>query len=317
MKPLANFRWLTAALLACCPFLLAQDEEKTPSPEYRSFTDQTGRTIIAKPKEFIAATKKLRIELQDGKSFEIKPGDLSIDDQIFIKEWMKTAHQSAAKPIIQHKFEAQMGNTLRKWTWTAGPDISYPLEDFQARFMGSVRNMGREPLNGVLLEAATLYYDQVQVYEPGPYRDAFLNQTSVDTAYVEFDYSRERLRFRKDVVEVKKLTFNGELRVEPAPLAFQREPAAGARSRNPRSDMLAGILIRLVTPDGLVLMEDQHMLDEPKVPVTWAKVDEAVKNGVDWVEATDYQPYTDTDGNLITPTPRGTPLTPIVLPPSQ
>lgn len=59
-----------------------------PAEDYHIFTDTLGRAVEGKVTSFDSYKKQIQIERKDGKRVWVSPTLFSVDDQVYIKEWI-------------------------------------------------------------------------------------------------------------------------------------------------------------------------------------------------------------------------------------
>lgn len=92
MKRMSQRSWICLVLLL--PGIVMSQES------YRSFTNQKGQSIEAKPKTMSGGSVVL--ELKNGRVYSVSVGDLSVDDQAYLKEWEKTAPQPLPRLRLEY-----------------------------------------------------------------------------------------------------------------------------------------------------------------------------------------------------------------------
>lgn len=132
---------------------------------YHTFTDKKGQAIEAALLSVTADQSKAIIERKDGRDFELPILTLSLDDQQFIKDWLKTtsSHPDFNLEItvtkhLENSERLTVPNYQMKW-----------LTEHTAMEI-KIRNLSRADLKGASVEYYTLIEQGVHAYSrnPGP-----------------------------------------------------------------------------------------------------------------------------------------------------
>ena len=102
------------------PVLFAQD-----APDLHEFTDKKGTKILATLLRVSEDRRMMSIRREDGQEFESEINVLSLDDQQYIKDWMKTASPSAM--MTDYRLELELSKKAGRTSKLSGSSSSYTL----------------------------------------------------------------------------------------------------------------------------------------------------------------------------------------------
>lgn len=217
---------------------------QTPvSGEFHEFTSKEGQKVTARILGISADKRQVRILRQDGQEFPAEIVLLSLDDQQYIKDWLKTAPAGSTAPAATYRLEVAATKSL-------GPsekhrDDFYTMESRGQFFRLVVRNLSRETLESAVLEYAIVWKDAVEI--------VFNEDTQ------EWDYRTTPLDEPAKVVKkagsspLEAMRFNGEVALETDSATVDKVLYDGNELY--REDELLGIKLRVKLPDGTVLHE--------------------------------------------------------------
>ncbi len=157
---LAGFRtFCCGSLLAALGCWLAGLGEVSGQQEdFRAFTNKDGQVVEAKVAAVSKDRKTLKGELRNGREFEMAINLLSLDDQQFLKHWIKeNPNASATKFLLDVTFAKKEETTERK------RDDYYRFTVKSVTYQIAVRNKTRESLLGGLVEYAMIHEDGLDI----------------------------------------------------------------------------------------------------------------------------------------------------------
>lgn len=214
------------------------------------FTGKTGQKLVAKVLGVSEDRRQMRIRRQDGMEFDTEIVIFSLDDQQYVKDWMKAnASGAAAVPSIgamaSGAFRLEVAITRVPGKSEKHRSDSYTMEEKESLFRINVRNLSRETLTGAKLEYAVVWKDSVTVY--------------FDDVDKEWEFSSRALDSPRPPVkklgeaELEPLRFNGEGIIETAAIRIDEVYLGGNEIYG--QDELLGLKMRVLGPDGAVLHE--------------------------------------------------------------
>lgn len=233
--------------------------------ELREFTDKRGQKVSAKLVGISDDRRVLSILREDGKSFETVINQLSLDDQQYVKDWLK----SRALPESGGTAPALPASSLRVdvvITRSSGEtrkhrNDDYAMEEKDNLYRITVKNLSRETISSARVEYAAVLRNSVTVYE------------DKDDAEWEFtshldDGVSPLVKVLGNAV-VENLRFNGETAFETAPVSVDRVFYDGNELY--QEDELLGLKVRVVSAGGAVIL-DTHSGGAEVGSMTWEEV---------------------------------------------
>lgn len=220
------------------------------TPVFRQFMDKQGRTLEARPVTVSTDRRQLTIAFRDGKEATLDPLLLSLDDQQFLAEWVKT--QPAAGHRLQvtvEKISAAPADRVR--------EDDYRMTTEHPAYRVTVTNLSRESLTGATIEYYALIDNQVRIFK--------------DPDDGAWDYS---LGTRSDdapphvteVQELPELAFNRSHQITTRPLSV--EQVAGVGNFIYGEDRLHGAIVQIRDRNGAVIGEWHHT-EAGMQPLVW------------------------------------------------
>lgn len=217
------------------------------------FTGKTGQKIVAKVLGVSNDRRQMRILRQDGMEFDTEIVIFSLDDQQYVKDWMKSnasgASGASAGPaagaMAAGAFRLEVAITRVPGKSDKHRDDFYTMEEKESLFRISVRNLSRETLSAAKLEYAVVWKDSVTVY--------------FDKDENEWQFSSRDLDSPKPPVKklgesaLEPLRYNGEGSIETAAVRIDQVFLGGNEIYG--QDELLGVKVRVLGGDGSVLHE--------------------------------------------------------------
>jgi hypothetical protein len=259
-------RTLVALVFSAQVVFCATAQEKT----YHSFTDKKGQSIEAELVSIDPKREKVKIQRKDGRHFEIAILTLSLDDQLYIRDWLSKVPNNS-------KFKLEINVTRHQESTTRVDVPNYDLKwvtDHVAMEI-KVHNLSRIDLNGALMEYYVLTEQGVRSQ---PYDEA----TSKQYGVAEWWYSnepaelpkREKKKYEKPLllkhgkVKLENLAYNfaATTKTESIPLrTIEGDTSAKGK------DTVLGVIVKVSTSDGkelsLYRSSDHKILKE-----SWDKI---------------------------------------------
>ncbi|MDF1858792.1 MAG: hypothetical protein P1U87_01185 [Verrucomicrobiales bacterium] len=226
---LAIYFVIFPALLLC-----AQD-----GGEFHEFTDKKGSKIYAMLLGVSEDNRMMKIRREDGQEFESEINVLCLDDQQFIKAWMKKKPMLTAGDYrIELSIAKKAGETERR----KGNGSSYSYVQRFSSFEVTVQNLSRETLPSTRLEYVILWDDQLVIYQA----------SDGDWTYRAADEEDETIVKVKGEIPLPAIPFNREEIVTTSEFEINQLLLSGDVYRE---DEPFGIYARVVTDSGVVLAE--------------------------------------------------------------
>lgn len=236
-------RILGFLLLPTAPLLWPAKAQVPATGDFHEFTSKAGQKVSARILGLSADKRQVRILRQDGQEFPMEIVLLSLDDQQFIKDWLKTAPAGSTAPLSTYRLEVGVTKSL-------GPsdkhrDQFYTMESREQFFRLVVRNLSRETLESATIEYAIVWKDAVEIV---------FNEDSKEWSYrtTPLDEAANAVK-KAGSSPLEAMRFNGEAALETDPVAVDRVLYDGNELY--REDELLGIKLRVKLPDGTVLHE--------------------------------------------------------------
>ena len=231
--------------------------------EMHEFTAKTGKKVIAELLAVSDDKKMMKIRRDDGLEFESEIVGLSLDDQQYVKEWLKNPPAELETPstaAADYRLELSLA---RKASGTDRHRMgSYTLEQKSYHYEVSVRNISRDDLKGARMEYAAVWKNAVDVYK---------------NSLGEWDYSSRSSSNPAELAkivgeaEIEDLAFNRDAELVTDPYELNRMMYS---SEVYREDEFVGIIVRIVTADG-TLIEEKRM-GAPRIEsIDWEKISKA------------------------------------------
>lgn len=265
---------VTASLILLPILLLSRTPVRAQAAgDFHEFTGKTGQKLVAKVLGVSEDRRQMRILRQDGLEFETEIVIMSLDDQQYVKDWMKAnaagavaagtaplpveagtvvagtepaaAGNGAAMAVGGGSFRLEVAVTRASGKSEKHREEFYTMEEKENLFRVAVRNLSRETLEGARLEYAVVWQDAVTVY--------------YDEDEEEWEFSaRDRDQTAPPVKKLgeaalEPLRFNGTVTVETTPVRIDEVFYDGNELY--RQDELLGVKLRVLAADGSVVHE--------------------------------------------------------------
>jgi hypothetical protein len=240
--------WIVATLATASVVVPVRSQGAGDSHE---FTGKSGQKLVAKVLGVSEDRRQMRILRQDGMEFDTEIVIFSLDDQQYVKDWMKVnASTASATPGMSSgagagAFRLEVAITRTPGKSEKHRDEFYTMEEKESLFRITVRNLSRETLTGARLEYAIAWKDTVTIY--------------FDEDEQEWEFSSRDLDSPRPPVKklgeavLEPLRFNGEGGVETEAVRIDEVFYGGNELYG--QDELLGVKVRVIGADGAVLHE--------------------------------------------------------------
>ncbi|NLT69823.1 MAG: hypothetical protein GXX91_03920 [Verrucomicrobiaceae bacterium] len=236
------------------------------SSDFHRFTDKKGQQISAVLLDVSADRQQMKIRREDGQVFETVINLLCLDDQQYIKDWLKKPAETAIATNGTSESDAPAALGADSETAAAAPadfrlDVALSrhnaavekhasrnvsLEGRATTFRITVRNLSRDSLEAARLAYAVVWEDRATLYQTGAGEWTF-------RAAPDGEGSSRRVK-HADEIELGSLRFNGETTVETSPVTMEQVVFLGD-NKPYREDEILGVKVRILSQDGQVLHE--------------------------------------------------------------
>ncbi|NNE91531.1 MAG: hypothetical protein HKN23_07780 [Verrucomicrobiales bacterium] len=229
----SHLAFLCAVLALLPPDSLFGQGASTPgAEEFRTFTPKEGNPLEAKLLSVSRDYREMEIMTPDGKKFRTPIVKLILDDQQYVKDWLKTRPQTADYNL-DVKIERNYGKEDRRRYGS-----SYVMESKPLNYTIRLRNLSNEVLPAPKVEYILLMKDGVSIYQ----------------SEGSWTYSEEsRVRAKESMQTLQDMTYNREQAVTTESLKFDRIFYDGNDLY--LSDEPYGVLVRVTTAQGVVITE--------------------------------------------------------------
>jgi hypothetical protein len=232
--------------------------------ELREFTDKRGQKVSAKLVGISEDRRVMSILREDGKSFETVINQLSLDDQQYVKDWLKSRvvpGASATTVSTSSSLRVDVVVTRTSGETRKHRSDDYAMEEKDNLYRITVKNLSRETISSARVEYAVVWRNAVTIYE------------DKDDAEWEFTTHAEdgvspQVKILGDAV-VENLRFNDEFAFETKPVSIDQVFLDGNAPY--REDELLGLRARVVSADGAVVL-DTHSGSAEVASMTWEEV---------------------------------------------
>jgi len=211
--------------------------------DLHQFTDKKGQKISAVLIGVSTDRQQMKIRREDGQEFDTVINLLSLDDQQYVKDWMKKTPMAAA--ASKSDFRLKVVLTRQTASVEKHNEDYLVLEGRPTTFRIAVRNLSREAMDGARLEYALVWEDRATIYQTE-------DKTWTYTATSDEGGASHRVK-QTGEIKLDSLRFNGEATVETVPVSMEQ---IFIGENNPyREDEMIGAKVRILSKDGLVLNE--------------------------------------------------------------
>lgn len=219
-------------LMTCALVSRAQESD------FHEFTDKKGQQILAMLLDVSPDNRLMKIRREDGQEFETEILVLSLDDQQYIKNWMKTRSVKT-----DYRLEIDITKKAGKTERHNRTSSSYTYEQRFSSFEITVRNLSRETVPDTTLEYILVWDDQILLY-----------QIEGDWTYSNADEDDETTVKKSGSAPLAPIPFNREQIVSTEEIEVNRMVYGGDIYRE---DEQHGIMVRVLNENGDVLAEER------------------------------------------------------------
>jgi hypothetical protein len=232
----------TGAFLLLIAALFPGKASSQESPEFHQFTDKKGQSVTAALLGVSPDRQQMKIRREDGQEFETVINLLSLDDQQYVKDWMKKTPMSVT---TQAEFRLEVALTRQTGSVEKQTEESLLLESRPSTFRMVIRNLSRVSLEGARLEYALVWEDRTTIFQTEAKRWTYTSRSTEDGASHRVKESGR--------IDLEPLRFNGEIILE-TPAVSMEQVFIG--DNNPhREDEMLGVRVRIIGADGTVIHE--------------------------------------------------------------
>lgn len=227
---------------------------------FHEFTDKKGQKVSAKLVGVTEDRRVMKIVREDGRAFETVINQLSLDDQQFVKDWLKTSGGVAA-PSAPSEYRVDVSVTRTVGGSSKHSNDNYAFEGKDNLFRVTVKNLSSDTLASAKVEYAVVWKDSVSIYE--------------DKDDAEWDFRSHANDGVSPSVKVlgnsvlENMRFNVEFTFETTPVSIERVLYDGNELY--REDELLGLRVRVVSADGAVI-HDTHSGSAELGSMTWEAI---------------------------------------------
>lgn len=244
---------------------VSQEVQEVAANSLHEFTSKNGQKVVAAITGLSEDRRKMKIRREDGQEFETEIVLLSLDDQQFIKDWIKTAPETGALVSggVSMPADYRVETTISRVLGDSRDhrDGSYRIEERDHFYRIVAKNLSRTTLDGAKLEYALVWRDEVVVYrsDDGETRYTTDRDNSGNSPLVK----------RLGTAPLESLRYNAEDTVSTEPASIDRVLYSGNDVFY--EDELVGVKIRLLSADGSVLHES-HSGAAAAASMTWEEI---------------------------------------------
>lgn len=216
------------------------------SSDLHQFTDKKGQQISAVLLNVSTDRRQMKIRREDGQEFETVINLLSLDDQQYIKDWLKKSAPTEA--VAAETVDFRLDVLLSRQTASVEKHTSgnVALEARSTTFRIAVRNLSRDSLESARLAYAVVWEDRTTLYQRTDGEWAF-RVTSDEEGL------SHRVKQAGDLA-LESLRFNAESTIETLPVMMDQILFFGD-NKPYREDEMLGVKVRILSEDGQVLHE--------------------------------------------------------------
>ncbi|MAS95285.1 MAG: hypothetical protein CMO55_18965 [Verrucomicrobiales bacterium] len=234
-------------MLACAP-VYGQVED-----DYHQFTDKKGQQILAMLLGVSDDRRYMKIQRVDGQEFESEINILSLDDQQYIKDWLKS------QPEEETDYRLEIAISKKQKESEDHKEETYSLERKYYSYEITIKNLSRETLNSASMEYTIVWEDQVQIYETDGGLWSYRTPKYGDEQRVKLSGSSD----------VEAVAFNREAVLETE--SFEIDEVSFFGNQIIEKDEPVGIIVRVLSKDSKVIAEVREgSLSEEDYP--WERV---------------------------------------------
>jgi len=204
------------------------------------FTDKKGQMIRASLLDVSEDGRTMKIRREDGAEFESVINVLSLDDQQFIKTWLKNRPENV-------DFRLEIAIDRKPVDTERDTNGSLQLETKSSQYEITVRNLSRETVESARLEYVIVWEDGVSIYKTDEGVTTYTthgDETSSPMVRIEGGQRLEPLAFNRETI-VTSASFDIErVSYSEAEILYEDEPI--------------GLVVRILTSSGIVLAEEKE-----------------------------------------------------------
>ncbi len=258
-------RCFLCLVLACGVLPLSRPVSAQEDGGFHEFTGKNGQKLVAKVLRVSEDRRQMRFVRQDGLEFETPITLFSLDDQQYVKDWMKTSGGSpvptASSPgSAAYRVEISIARTLG--SSRKNRDGFYTLEEREHLYRITIRNLSRDTLEAARLDYAVVWDDAVLIYS-----DEDGNEWHFSTHSDEVKPDRVKQLGR---VDLESLRFNASATFDTTPVSVDQVLYDGNDLY--REDSLIGVKVRVVGAGGTVVQE-AHSGSATIGTMTWEEIE--------------------------------------------
>ncbi len=249
-----------------CQFSLAQ-------VEVRQFTNKNGQQIKASLLDVTSDMKNMKIRREDGVEFETEIVALSLDDQQYIKDWLKNRPSKT-----DFRLDVSLSKKLIKSN-SHPYSSSYTLHQDEYGYEIKITNLSRETLGNPTVSYQVIRQEGVRV----------MQADDGDWTYTDYsDDDKDEFVLAETVDVNESLAFNREVTIITKPMTIERVVYDSSAMYQ---DELFGVIVKVANEKGDPVGEYRST----------GKDLESIK----WEDAFDFKPDKSSDGpSRVRPRPR-------------
>lgn len=219
-----------------------------PESDWHRFRDKEGSEINARIISLSPDWRHIRIEREDGQSFDIRVTRLSLDDQQYLRNWL-LAQQVEAPGDLPFKLTLKKTEGERHKSRLKSDISNADWHSCEFGYALTVISLSRIPVANLKLEYYLLMEDAVNVTRNPP----------EDEATPRWRTNRERpVRYQNEIISLPLLTFNRDHEVDTKRLILDAISPDHA-GRDQTKDVVVGVVARLLTSTGEVITETSDL----------------------------------------------------------
>lgn len=246
-------------------YILAEDT-------FHTFTDKKGQAIEAVPLFVTPDKTKLGIRRKDGREFEMSILALNLDDQQFIKKWMKNNSSN-----MDYRFDITFEKSFERTKYVPGPKGRYDLKFIteNTKYDINIKNMTCATLIGAMVEYYVITEHSTFTQE---YNDP--DEKEPTEWFYPFDYWERKNQTGKIVekpisliykkIPLKELPFSysADITTDNIPI---REIQKNLSRETRNKDSLFGLILRITDANGNELSL-QRSSDHDFLKKSWQEI---------------------------------------------
>lgn len=247
---------LVLVMLRCVGVIQAQ-----AAAAIHEFTDKRGQKVSAVLLAVSEDRRQMTIKREDGQQFDTVINLLSLDDQQYIKDWMKNRTVATVAPAVEYRLDLsatrQTGKTEKN---SYGDPPSIVLEEKENFYRIKVQNLSRETLDSAIVEYAIVWKNQAVIYK---------------TAEGNWTYTAGDSDSKSEVkvigqLDLGSVRFNAEVTGETVSVKIDRVHYKDF-DEDLYADDMVGLVFRVKTADGTILQQS-HSGNAAIVSMTWDQI---------------------------------------------